>query len=119
MYMLSYFGLGNIGISLDRYRQLFMYAKKIEERFGYSYIEDKLLPIGFVRYEKWKGKRLSFISVNKRSWSCYSQFIFFSRDNYALPLYQKRNKGLNVLCWDVLSKQNGNIQKTRWYGMCF
>ena len=66
MYMLSYFGLGNIGISLDRYRQLFMYAKKIEERFGYSYIEDKLLPIGFVRYEKWKGKRLSFISKDKK-----------------------------------------------------
>lgn len=66
MYMLTYFGMGNLGISLNRYRQLFMYAKNIKERFNYSLIEGYgILPITFVKYENWKGKRLSFIKKSK------------------------------------------------------
>lgn len=67
MYMLSYFGLGNEGLSLERYRQLRMNANNIKEHFGHSYIKGVgLLPIGYVRYEDWKGKKLNFIRKDKK-----------------------------------------------------
>ena len=90
MYMLTYFGMGNSGISLNRYRQLLMYAKNIKERFSYSYIEGHgLLPISFVKYENWKGKRLSYIKKSNIPYKSklyipkIGETIVFTKDSIA------------------------------------
>ena len=71
MYLLYYFGISKTELSLYRYRQLWMYSRNIKERIGYSYIEKKgkkgfvgLVPISFVKFEDWKGKKLSYIEEN-------------------------------------------------------
>lgn len=61
--MLSYFGLApKEGLTLERYRQLLMFAKDIVEEFGFFEMDGiGLVPISFVKYEDWKDLKLSYI----------------------------------------------------------
>ena len=61
--MLSYFGLApKEGLTLERYRQLRMFAKDIVEEFGFFEMDGiGLVPISFVKYEDWKDLKLSYI----------------------------------------------------------
>lgn len=61
--MLSYFGLApKEGLTLERYRQLRMFAKDIVEEFGFFEMDGiGLVPISFVKYEDWKDQKLSYI----------------------------------------------------------
>ncbi len=69
--IMDYLGLTPVIVTKGRLRQLLQYTNpfnkmnkegKIIEVFGNSYVEGiGWLPIGFVKYEDWKGKRLDLI----------------------------------------------------------